>query len=357
MTHFTHDTRTALDAKQEAQRIAFAPFVFQAARALRDLGLLAALDAAGPEGMSLEALQARVGLSRYATRVLAEAGLGIGALTLDAGQFRLTKLGWYLQNDAMTRVNMDFTQDVNYLGLMHLQDSLREGRPAGLKVLDTEAATLYEALAGLPEPVRKSWFGFDHFYSDNSFQSVLPQIFSQQVAKVLDVGANTGKWAIACAEHDPQVQVTLCDLPGQLAQARVKIAERGLAARMAEYPIDILQPDTTLPAGHDVIWMSQFLDCFSEAQIVMILRKAAAMMNAQTRLYIMETYWDRQRFENAAFCLQQTSLYFTCMANGNSQMYHSQVLHDCIREAGLEIVAEHDEIGISHTLTQVRKPA
>jgi hypothetical protein len=355
--HFSHDTRTALEAKQEAQRIAFAPFVFQASRALRDLGVLAALAAAGSAGLALESLQAQVGLSRYATRVLAEAGLGIGALTLHEGQFRITKLGWYLQNDAMTRVNMDFTQDVNYLGLLHLQDSLREGRPAGLQVLDSQAGTFYEALAGLPEPARESWLAFDHFYSDNSFQTVLPQIFSQPVHKVLDVGANTGKWAMACAEYNAQVHVTLCDLPGQLAQARVNIAARGLSARMAEYPIDLLQPHTTLPAGHDVIWMSQFLDCFSEDQIVMILRKAAAVMTPYTRLYIMETYWDRQRFENAAFCLQQTSLYFTCIANGNSQMYHSQVLHDCIHQAGLVIAEEHDGIGISHTLTQVMRAA
>lgn len=357
MTHFTHDTRNALEAKQEAQRIAFAPFVFQAARALRDLGLLAALDTAGDAGLRLPELQAQVGLSRYATRVLAEAGLGIGALIVRDECFSLTKLGWYLQNDAMTRVNMDFSHDVNYQGLFYLQDSLREGRPAGLKVLDANANTVYEALATLPEQVRESWFGFDHFYSDNSFQTVLPHIFSEAVASVLDVGANTGKWALACAEYDPNVQVTLCDLPGQLAQARVKIAQRGFAARVHEHPINILQPDAPLPGGHDVIWMSQFLDCFSEDEIVMILRKAAAVMTAGTRLFIMETYWDRQRFENAAFCLQQTSLYFTCMANGNSQMYHSQVLRDCIAQAGLVIVEEIDGVGISHTLTKVMKAA
>ena len=78
-------------------------------------------------------------------------------------------------------------------------------------------------------------------------------------------------------------------------------------------------------------------------------------MGAQTRLYIMETYWDRQRFENAAFCLQQTSLYFTCIANGSSQMYHSSVLHQCIAQAGLDVVEEIDGIGLGHTLTRVMK--
>lgn len=357
MNHFSHDKYNALQAKQEAQRIAFGPMLFQAAKALRDLGILRAVESAGEAGLCSEEIAAQANLSHYAARVLAEAGLGIGALVLKDDKFVLAKIGWYLLHDQMTRVNMDFTHDVNYKGFFHLQDSLREGRPAGLAELAPGARTLYEALATLPGHVRESWFGFDHFYSDNSFQTVLPMIFSAPTRSVLDVGANTGKWALACTAHSPDVRVTMCDLPGQLASARVNIEKQGVGDRVSEYPIDILDPGTTLPAGYDVIWMSQFLDCFSEDEIVMILKKAAAAMGADTRLYIMETYWDRQRFENAAFCLQQTSLYFTCIANGNSQMYHSSVLHECIGKAGLAIIEETDGVGISHTMTKVMRPS
>lgn len=55
-------------------------------------------------------------------------------------------------------------------------------------------------------------------------------------------------------------------------------------------------------------------------------------MNADSTLYILELFWDRQPNETAAFCLQQTSLYFTCIANGNSQMYHSSDLLRCLRK-------------------------
>lgn len=355
MNHFDRDKLSAIEAKQEAQRIAFAPFMFQAAKALRDMGVLAAIEAGGDEGLALDDIRQRTGHSLYAVRVLAEAGLGIGMLILREERFVLTRLGWYVLNDPMTRVNMDFTQDINFKGLFHLQESLTTGTPAGLKEIAPGFPTLYEALGTLPEPLKASWFGFDHFYSDNSFRSVLPVIFGQPTASILDVGANTGKWAVACAEYARDVRITMCDLPGQLAQARPIIEHRGLAARVSEYPIDVLRPDTALPGGHDVIWMSQFLDCFSEEQIVAILRKAAKVMTAQTRLYIMETYWDRQQFENAAFCLQQTSLYFTCMANGNSQMYHSSVLRQCIEEAGLTVTEDIDGIGLGHTLTRVMK--
>ena len=51
----------------------------------------------------------------------------------------------------------------------------------------------------------------------------------------------------------------------------------------------------------------------------------------------------------AELCLQGTSLYFSCMANGTSRMYHSQDLLALIAGAGLR-VASDEPIGLSHTL-------
>ena len=47
--------------------------------------------------------------------------------------------------------------------------------------------------------------------------------------------------------------------------------------------------------------MSQFLDCFSEENILQILKQAAQSMNEDTRLFILETYWDRQKFDISTF--------------------------------------------------------
>jgi hypothetical protein len=102
--------------------------------------------------------------------------------------------------------------------------------------------------------------------------------------------------------------------------------------------------------------MSQFLDCFSDAQIVSILKRCKQALNSGGSIYVLETFWDRQRFEASAFSLQQTSLYFTVMANGNSQMYDSNVFIRCVEEAGLDVVEQTDYIGVSHTLL-VCKPA
>ena len=119
----------------------------------------------------------------------------------------------------------------------------------------------------------------------------------------------------------------------------------------------MLDDNSQLPSNppFDAIWMSQFLDCFSEPQIRSILRRAAAVMTPDTRLYIMETLWDRQRFDTAAFCLAQTSLYFTAIANGNSKMYHSDDLVRLVRESGLEVETIHDFLGLGHSVVVCRR--
>ena len=48
-------------------------------------------------------------------------------------------------------------------------------------------------LAQLPDQVQKSWFEFDHYYSDNAFPEVLPIVFANKPKRLLDVGGNTGK--------------------------------------------------------------------------------------------------------------------------------------------------------------------
>jgi hypothetical protein len=140
------------------------------------------------------------------------------------------------------------------------------------------------------------------------------------------------------------------DLPGHVGTARDQIEKKGYGDRISFYPCNILDESQRFPRGFDAIWMSQFLDCFSEAQIISILKRCIGALAPGGRIFILETFWDRQRFEASAFSLQQTSLYFTAMANGNSQMYDSKVFIQCVLDAGLTVVDQKDYIGVSHTL-------
>jgi ubiquinone/menaquinone biosynthesis C-methylase UbiE len=248
-------------------------------------------------------------------------------------------------------VNVDFNHDVNYEGFFHLEEALLEGRPAGLKHFG-DWPTLYEGLSSLPEQVKKSWFGFDHFYSDHSFDEALEIVFRYRPKRLMDVGGNTGRWALRCVDYDREVRVTIVDLPQQLAMMREQTAGKPGADRIDGYAMDMLDPASRFPEDlhPDLIWMSQFLDCFSEEEILGILERAAAVMGPESRLAIMETFWDRQKYEPASFCLTMTSLYFTVMANGNSKMYHSDDMTRLVERAGLGVEEIHDGLGQGHSI-------
>jgi ubiquinone/menaquinone biosynthesis C-methylase UbiE len=345
---------SALQAKSMAQWIAFAPFVFQATVVIRDSGLLAAIDESGESGSSVTALAEKTGVSEYGVKVLLDFGASIGLVWQEGERFILSKTGYFVLNDEMTRVNMDFTRDVCYRALDHLGDSINEGKPLGLTELGNWE-TLYEGLTNLPGAAADSWFRFDHYYSDRVFDELLPVVFESPVKEILDIGGNTGRWALKCLTHDREVRITIMDLPTQLKVARKNITEAGFADRYNEFPANVLDEGQAYYKGADVICMSQFLDCFSEQEILRILKRVVAVMDKDTDLYIIELLWDRQKYEAASFSLNATSLYFTCVANGNSRMYHSSDLLALINEAGLSVDLDKNCVGEGHTLLRCKK--
>src|SRR5690554_1419984 len=349
---FNTDSTRAIDALNHAHFIAFAPYVWEASSLLKEKHILDIIENA--EGATIEEIVSLVDISHYGVRILLEAGLGIGLVYLNDEKYLLTKAGYFFLNDKTVVTNFNFMKDVCYEGAGSLKASIENSKPEGLKVLGTWDH-IYEGLPHLPEMAKKSWFDFDHYYSDITFDDLLPIVFKHQPKKVMDIGANTGKWSLKCMEYDKDVELGLVDLGVQLDVAKQNIEEAGFADRASYYEMDIREQENKLPKGYDVIWMSQFLDCFAEDQIAKILKKCHEVADENTVVFINETFWDLQDFEAGAFILQMTSLYFTTMANGCSQMYNSKVFFKIIDQAGFKIVEQHNMQGLAHTLIGLKK--
>ncbi|MCF6765856.1 class I SAM-dependent methyltransferase [Thiotrichales bacterium 19S3-7] len=355
-----HDI-SAYKAKFEALKIAFSPVIFQVSISLLELGILDQLNKAGEKGLSIKTIAESLKLTEYGVGVLLDAALSAHILWLDENSqhYILDKIGMMLLSDQMVRVNLDFNQHLCYEGLFHLTESITAGKPKGLKVFDETASSIYPLLTQLPKKAQQSWFNFDHYYSDKSFKALLPILFNpkHKPKTLLDIGGNTGKWAIQCFKYDPDITITLVDLEEQLIVANNNIKQHGFNERFSSYHVNLLEPQAKLPKTqtYDFIWMSQFLDCFSLDEIAMILSKVAEIMTDRTKLGILELFWDRQIFEPAAFAINCTSIYFTALANGNSRMYHSKDLIKLIHQAGLYIDYDEDTIGPGHTLLICKK--
>ncbi len=356
---FKKDDIRAVNAKFEAQKIAFAPLSFQAIKTMLNLNILQIIEDAGDTGITTKEIAEKAKISEYGVAVLCEMALGMYVLKLKKDsddKYILGKVGWFLLEDDLTKANFWFTNDICYQGAWDLEKSIVNGKPEGLKVFGEQWTTVYEALSTLPAKAKKSWFDFDHFYSDIAFPEALPIVFSKNPKTIVDIGGNTAKWSITCCKYNKDVKMTIVDLPGQTAVAEQNAKKEGFENRISTYSGNVLDNTTVLPKAPDAFWMSQFLDCFSLHQVTKILKKVHEAATSDSTIYVLEPLWDKQRFEAGSYDLQATSLYFTCIANGNSKMYRFQELVDAIESAGFKLDCAHYGLGSnSYTLLAFKK--
>jgi len=351
---FSPKKQTAFEARFEAQKIVFGPVVFQSVRYAWKRGILEKLAESGKNGMSVEELAASGRWTAYVLKIVLETCLSAGIVYLENGCYVLDKAGYIVLSDEITQINYDFIHDICYQGLFELDRSLDEEKPLGLRSLGNWP-TMYEGLSSLPNQAKKSWFAFDNHYSDTSFPTILPDVFATNPCQLMDIGANTGKFSCAALTYSPTLEVHLVDLPQQLEMADKTLRAANLQNRAHLHPIDLLQTDKSLPAGMDVIWMSQFLSCFSEPMIASIIKRAVGALAPNGHILILDTFWDRQRYDIAAYCLINTSPYFTAIASGNSKIYESADYIRLCEDAGLKLATVRDDIGFCHSLLRFVK--
>lgn len=354
MTLRSYNSIKAVDALAKAQFIAVSPFVFKAVAAMRDLGILSLMNKL-PEGSALtkKNIAEKCHISQYAASVLVDVAVTADIMVKTPDGYILSKVGDYLADEVMTKVNFDFTDQVCYQGLSWLTESLKNGRPEGLKEFTDSCSTIYPFISKLPEPARKAWFAYDHFYSDHVFPTVLPMLFKlKKFAHIYDVGGNTGIFAEMAVNTDKDVAVTVVDLPEQCAITKQNAAADGLSGRIDTWPVNILDKNCELPEGgkDDLWWMSQFLDCFSGVQIFDILTRVRARMAPGSFLAVNEIFGDKQKNDIASLVIDSCTLYFTAMANGRSRFYHADDFLDIVNAAGFKLIDEKDHIGMGHSL-------
>ncbi|MGY2437816.1 methyltransferase, partial [Escherichia coli] len=90
----------------------------------------------------------------------------------------------------------------------------------------------------LAPPVQEAWLRFDHFYSDAACRDAMPHMLPAGVDRLLDIGGNTGRFALACLRYRPEARVAIVDLPQQIAMARAFLAQHGVLSQVDLHACD-----------------------------------------------------------------------------------------------------------------------
>jgi hypothetical protein len=158
--------------KLEVEKLAFGPFAFQAARIIRERGILKAVEEGGKKGKSLDEMTNLVDMPEYGISILIDAAESIGAIKIKKGKCIITKLGRYLLHDKIADIadiHFNFVHHVCYNAMYFLEDSIDRKKSEGLKVFG-DWETIYDAVPHLPDKIKNRWLDFDHFFSQGLFR-------------------------------------------------------------------------------------------------------------------------------------------------------------------------------------------
>ena len=98
-----------------------------------------------------------------------------------------------------------------------------------------KSETIYPLLPTLPEQMKKSWYEFDNFYSDNCFEEIYEIISSNNPFEFYDIGGNTGKFERVCLKNNSKV--TMLDL-----KENIEIVKKQITLKGCDFiPVDILK--------------------------------------------------------------------------------------------------------------------
>ncbi len=274
-----------------------------------------------------------VKLPPYGVRVLLEAGLGIGLLIVNDGRYTTTRTAQFILHDTMTRVNMDFVHDVNYKGLYHLTEAIAQGAPGDCA---SSTATMHgvcgagdAARAGAAELVRLRALLLGAGVPGGAAVGLRAPgaAAARRRREYRQVGAGVRRVFARCLRHDVR-------LAGAIGPRDRERGASRASARISACPVDIFlegrpalrtRRDLDEPVPRLFLGGRDRLDPPKGSECDVGGGEALDPRDVLGPSAVREC-----RVLPAADLVVLHGV-----ANGNSQLYHSTVMHDCIERAGL----------------------
>ncbi len=104
--------------------------------------------------------------------------------------------------------------------------------------------------------------------------------------RVLDVGGGDGAFLAAVGNHNPDVHLSLFDLPPVAERAKTFLAEKGMSNRSDTYGGSFF--DTALPEGNDLITLIRIVCDHDDDNVLRLLRNIRKVMRPADTLLIAE---------------------------------------------------------------------
>lgn len=231
-------------------------------------------------------------LDRRPTDILLTACAGLNLLVKDGQSYRNSELAdAYLVKDRRYYFGsfVKFLDSKNYPAWMQVTSALHNNRPISWD--PNEKSSLFET----DDPVflETFWEGM-HSVSVATARAFVDAVDLSRSRRLLDVGGGGGAYAIELCKRNPNLAVTIFDLPFVCSITESKITAAGFGDRITTRPGDFLADDG-LPHGYDAMLLSGVLHDWNEMQCRAIITKCAEALPPGGQLIITELFVDDDR--------------------------------------------------------------
>ncbi|MEM6681025.1 MAG: methyltransferase [Pseudomonadota bacterium] len=279
-------------------------------------------------GRTVEALSEALGIGLDETRRLCEGAAALRLLQRRGDMFRLGDLGAALCASpgaiAMIKHHPNFYRD-----LADPAAFLKRGRSE----TDLSRFWDYAASASPDNPQAQIYSELMATSQAMIARDIIAAYDFSEHQNVLDLGGGHGAFVRALANHYPDLNLAMLDLPAVATQAKALLADAGLASRVAVHAGSFF--DGGMPAGADLITLVRIIHDHDDAPAQAILNAAYQALPHGGRLLVCEpmlTGASAERITAAYF-----NFYLYAMGSGTPRSPHT--LEQMLKSAGFASVS------------------
>jgi SAM-dependent methyltransferase len=131
-----------------------------------------------------------------------------------------------------------------------------------------------------------AWTKFTTCLTKYEAAAALDSVDIASVRRFIDLGGNTGEFALQLCRRNPSVEAVVVDLPVVCALGRKHVAEAPEAAQITFFPSDMRSQ--ALPPAGDLVAFKSVLHDWPDADAERLLERAHALVRPGGRLLIFE---------------------------------------------------------------------